>query len=184
MPLWLDHAQSDFEVSFARLLNAKRDHAQDVDQIVRAIIADVRRQGDWALFALTQRFDNFHLNSENLRVGAAEIAAAKNAVSKEALAALHFAADRIEAFHARQKPRDDFYTDAAGVTLGLRWTPIDAVGLYVPGGLAAYPSSVLMNAIPARIAGVQRIVAATPAPGGVLNPLVLAAAELAGVHEI
>jgi histidinol dehydrogenase len=184
MPLWLDHTQSDFEAAFARLLNAKRDSAQDVDQIVRSIVSDVRAQGDRALFALTKRFDHFDLTGDNLRVGAAEIAAAKNAVSADALAALRFAAERIEAFHARQKPKDDSYTDNAGVTLGLRWTPIDAAGLYVPGGLAAYPSSVLMNAIPARIAGVGRIVAATPAPGGKLNPLVLAAAELAGVHEI
>ncbi len=184
MPLWLDHTQSDFEAAFARVLNAKRDSAQDVDQIVRSIVSDVRAQGDRALFALTKRFDHFDLTSDNLRVGAAEIAAAKNAVSADALAALRFAAGRIEAFHARQKPKDDSYTDSAGVTLGLRWTPIDAAGLYVPGGLAAYPSSVLMNAIPARIAGVGRIVAATPAPGGKLNPLVLAAAELAGVHEI
>ena len=184
MPLWLDNTQDDFETAFARLLDAKRDQAQDVDQIVRSVVADVRRQGDFALFALTQRFDHFNLSIDNLKVGAAEIAAAKGAVSTEALAALRFAAERIEVFHARQKPHDDFFTDGAGVKLGLRWTPIDAVGLYVPGGLAAYPSSVLMNAIPARIAGVGRIVAATPAPGGKLNPLVLAAAELAGVHEI
>jgi histidinol dehydrogenase len=184
MPIWLDHTKIDFEAAFTRLLNAKRDSAQDVDQIVRSIIADVRRQGDRALFALTKRFDHFDLTADNLRVGAAEIAAAKSAVSKDALAALRFAAERIEAFHARQKPKDDSYTDSAGVTLGLRWTPIDAVGLYVPGGLAAYPSSVLMNAIPARIAGVGRIVAATPAPGGKLNPLVLMAADLAGIHEI
>ncbi len=182
--LWLDQTQSDFEAAFTRLLNAKRDQADDVDQIVRSIIADVRRQGDYALFALTQRFDHFNLSLDNMRVGAGEIAAAHKAVSAEAFAALKFAADRIEAFHARQKPRDDVYADAAGVTLGLRWTAIDAAGLYVPGGLAAYPSSVLMNAIPARIAGVKRIVAATPAPNGKLNPLVLAAADLAGVHEI
>jgi len=182
--LWLDHTQNDFEAAFTRLLNAKRDSAQDVDQIVRSIIADVRGHGDRALFALTKRFDHFDLTADTVRVGAAEIAAAKSAVAKEALAALRFAAERIEAFHARQKPKDDSYTDGAGVTLGLRWTPIDAAGLYVPGGLAAYPSSVLMNAIPARIAGVGRIVAATPSPGGRLNPLVLAAAELAGVHEI
>jgi histidinol dehydrogenase len=182
--LWLEQTQSDFEAAFARLLNAKRDSADDVDQIVRSIIADMRRQGDQALFALTKRFDNFTLSIDNVRVDAHEIAAAHKAVSPEALAALKFAAQRIEAFHARQKPKDDVYMDAAGVTLGLRWTAIDAVGLYVPGGLAAYPSSVLMNAIPARIAGVKRIVAATPAPNGKLNPLVLAAAELAGVHEI
>ena len=182
--LWLDQTQSDFEAAFARLLNAKRDQADDVDQIVRAIIADVRRQGDHALFALTQRHDHFTLSIDNVRVSADEIDAARKAVSADAFAALKFAADRIEAFHARQKPRDDIYADAAGVTLGLRWTAIDAAGLYVPGGLAAYPSSVLMNAIPARIAGVKRIVAATPAPNGKLNPLVLAAADLAGVHEI
>src|SRR4029079_18687021 len=127
------------ETAFERLLGAKRDLAQDVDQQVRAIVAEVRRHGDQALFTLTARFDRFNLSIENLRVEAKEIAAATTAVSPEALAALRFAADRIDAFHQRQKPRDDVYADAAGVTLGLRWTPIDAVGLYVPGGLAAYP---------------------------------------------
>ena len=182
--LWLEHTQSDFEAAFARLLAAKRDQAQDVEQQVRAIVAEVRRYGDEALFKLTARFDRFNLNIENLRVTAGEIETAKRQVSPDAYAALRFAADRIAAFHARQKPRDDIYADAAGVTLGLRWTAIDAAGLYVPGGLAAYPSSVLMNAIPACIAGVRRVVAVTPAPDGKLNPLVLAACDLAGVHEI
>jgi len=181
---WLEHTQSDFEAAFARLLSLKRDQAEDVDQIVRTIVTDVRRQGDQALFALTKRFDHFTLNARNLRVDEYDIDAARKAVPSEALTALKFAADRIEAFHARQKPKDDVYADADGVTLGLRWTAIDAAGLYVPGGLAAYPSSVLMNAIPARIAGVKRIVAATPAPNGKLNPLVLAACDLAGVHEV
>lgn len=181
---WLEHTQSDFEAAFARLLSLKRDQAEDVDQIVRTIVADVRRQGDQALFALTKRFDHFDLNARTLRVDELDIDAARKAVPREQLDALKFAADRITAFHARQKPKDDVYADADGVTLGLRWTAIDAAGLYVPGGLAAYPSSVLMNAIPARIAGVKRIVAATPAPNGKLNPLVLAACDLAGVHEV
>jgi histidinol dehydrogenase len=182
--LWLEHTQSDFDAAFARLLVAKRDLADDVEQQVRAIVDDVRRNGDRALFSLTARFDHFALTGETLRVGEKEIGAAVRTVSSEALGALRFAAQRIEAFHERQRPRDDVYADASGVTLGVRWTAIDAVGLYVPGGLAAYPSSVLMNAIPARIAGVKRIVAVTPAPGGTLNPLVLAACDLAGVREI
>ena len=184
MPTWLDQSKPQFAAEFAKLLGAKREAAADVGAAVAKIIADVVARGDEALFELTRRFDRFEVNAANLRVTAKEIADAKASVPAATLKALHVAAERIESFHARQRPKDDQYTDAQGVTLGLRWTPVDAAGLYVPGGLAAYPSSVLMNAIPARIAGVGRLVVATPAPGGKLNPLVLAAADLAGVHEI
>lgn len=184
MPLWLDHSTPDFPEAFAKLVAGQREAASDVSAAVAKIVADVVARGDEALFELTRRFDGFELNAANLRVTAKEIAQAKAEVPAATLKALSFAADRIKAFHARQRPKDDLYTDDQGVTLGLRWTPVDAVGLYVPGGLAAYPSSVLMNAIPATIAGVARIVMVTPAPGGKLNPLVLAAADLAGVKEI
>jgi histidinol dehydrogenase len=184
MPLWLDHSKSDFEQSFAKFLDAKREAEADVGAAVAKIMADVVARGDEALVELTRRFDRFDLTAANMRVGAKDIADAKSAVPAQTLKALHFAAERIKAFHARQRPKDDLYTDAQGVTLGVRWTPVDAVGLYVPGGSAAYPSSVLMNAIPAAIAGVARIVMVTPTPDGKLNPLVLAAADLAGVKEI
>ena len=144
----------------------------------------MRRRGDAALLDYTVRFDRLTLTADRLRVTEAEFAAAEKAAPAEALAAIRFARERIEAFHRRQLPADDRYSDSLGVELGIRWTPIDAVGLYVPGGTAAYPSSVLMNAVPARVAGVGRIVMTVPAPDGVLNPLVLAAARLAGVDEV
>ncbi len=184
MPSWLDQSKPHFAAEFAKLLGANREAAADVSGAVARIVADVVARGDEALFELTRRFDRFDVNVANLRVTAKELADAKAAVPAATLKALHLAAERIDAFHARQRPKDDHYTDGEGVTLGLRWTPVDAAGLYVPGGLAAYPSSVLMNAIPARIAGVGRVVIVTPAPGGKLNPLVLAAADLAGVGEI
>lgn len=180
----LDTSSADFANAFANLLAEKRETAADVSVVVASIVADVQARGDTALFDLTKRHDRFDLNASNLRVGLAEIAAAKAAVPPATLDALKHAAARIEAFHTRHKPADDRYTDADGVTLGARWTPVDAAGLYIPGGLAAYPSSVLMNAIPAKLAGVKRLVAATPAPDGKLNPLVLAALDLAGVTEI
>ncbi|MFM9864702.1 MAG: histidinol dehydrogenase, partial [Micropepsaceae bacterium] len=180
----LSSSTKDFATAFASLLAEKRETAADVSAAVAAIISEVQARGDAALFELTKRFDRFELNATNLRVTAADIAAAKAAVPSATLDALKHAAARIESFHARHKPTDDRYTDAQGVTLGARWTPVDAAGLYIPGGLAAYPSSVLMNAIPARIAGVKRLVAATPAPDGKLNPLVLAALDLVGVTEI
>lgn len=180
----LDTATPDFPEAFAALLAEKRETATDVSAAVAAIIADVQARGEAALFEFTKRFDRFDLDAANLRVTPAEVAAAKAAVPAATSEALKHAAARIEAFHARHKPSDDRYVDAAGVTLGARWTPVDAAGLYIPGGLAAYPSSVLMNAIPAKLAGVKRLVAATPAPGGTLNPLVLAALDLAGVTEI
>jgi histidinol dehydrogenase len=180
----LDTSHPGFAAAFKAFLARPRGAEADVSAAVATMVAEVKLRGDGALFDYTKRFDRFPLTAATLRVGANEIAEAKAAVPAETLAALKIAAERIEAFHRRHKPQDDLYTDEAGVTLGARWTPVDAAGLYVPGGLAAYPSSVLMNAIPAKIAGVKRLVAATPAPDGKLNPLVLAAADLVGVSEI
>jgi histidinol dehydrogenase len=162
----------------------KREAAPDVEQAVRAIIADVQARGDRALIELTAKFDRLDLAKVGLRVSAAEIDVAEASCDPEALAALKLARDRIEAYHRRQKPADDRFCDALGVELGTRWTAIEAVGLYVPGGTAAYPSSVLMNAVPAKVAGCERLVMVVPSPDGKLSPLVLAAAKLAGVDEI
>ena len=177
-------ADAGFAAAFAALLDQARQTTASVDRAVGAIIADVRARGDAALIDCTARFDRVTLSAAELRIPAAEIAAAAGAVSRELREALDFAAVRIEAFHRAQLPQDLRLEDAAGLTLGMRWTALDAVGLYVPGGKAAYPSSVLMNAIPARVAGVRRIAMCVPSPGGVLNPLVLAAAHRAGVAEI
>jgi histidinol dehydrogenase len=166
------------------MLAAKREHAADVGEAVSAIIADVRARGDAALIDYSRRFDRLELSPETLRVPADEIDGLAARCDPEAVAALEFAARRIESFHARQRPADHDETDASGVRLGYRWSAVDAAGLYVPGGTAAYPSSVLMNALPARVAGVDRLVMTVPAPDGVLNPLVLAAARLAGIDEI
>lgn len=184
MPLTLDAAAADFETRFAELLAARRGSADSVDAAVAEIVEGVRHGGDAALIAYTERFDRFALTPDRLAVTVAEIDAADAAMSDDVRVALTLARDRIVAHHRRQRPADDRYTDADGVTLGARWTPLDAVGLYVPGGTAAYPSSVLMNAIPARVAGVGRLVMVVPAPDGRLNPLVLAAARLAGIDEI
>jgi histidinol dehydrogenase len=184
LPLRLDSAAPGFAASFAALLAAQRETAADVDAAVADIVADVASRGDEALIAYTKRFDRLALTPETLRIAPAEIAAAARACEGETLAALRLAAERIEAYHRRQIPADLDYVDAAGVRLGARWRAIEAVGLYVPGGTASYPSSVLMNAIPAKVAGVDRLVMVVPTPGGVLNPLVLAAAELAGISEI
>ncbi|MEC9345354.1 MAG: histidinol dehydrogenase [Pseudomonadota bacterium] len=184
MPRRLDATAPDFEAAFRALLDDKRETAQDVDDVVAAIIADVRARGDAALIDYTERFDRVRLTPERLRFTAAEIAAARDACDPAALAALDLAASRIEAFHARQVPGDDRMVDAAGVELGARWNAIGAVGIYVPGGTASYPSSVLMNAIPARVAGVGRIAMVVPTPDGEINPLVIAAADRAGVTEI
>ena len=184
MPTRLDSRSADFASRFAALLATKREVAEDVEQAVRAIIADVRRNGDRALIELTRKFDRVDLTKAGLRVPDAEIAAAATACDKRALDALTLARDRIEVYHRRQKPTDDRFTDPLGVELGHRWSAIEAVGLYVPGGTAAYPSSVLMNAVPAKVAGVPRVVMVVPASDGKLIPLVLAAAKLAGVHEI
>jgi histidinol dehydrogenase len=178
-------ASPGFEAAFAALLDEARETTARVDAAVGAIIAEVRARGDAALLDLTARLDRWTpADAAALRVTAAEIDAADAAIAPELRAALNLAAERIEAFHRAQMPRDLEYTDAAGLTLGLRWGALDAVGIYVPGGKAAYPSSVLMNAIPARTAGVGRIAMAVPTPDGVLNPLVLAAARRAGVTEI
>jgi histidinol dehydrogenase len=184
MPVWLDSKDADFDERFAELLAAKRESSADVDAQVRAIVAEVRAEGDAALVALSLKFDRVDLASRGLRIEPTEIADAVRAAPEEAVAALKFAHERIAAHHRRQKPADDLYTDELGVTLGQRWTPVDAVGLYVPGGTASYPSSVLMNAVPAKVAGVPRIAMVVPTPDGVLNPLVLAAASIAGVDEI
>ena len=184
MPQRLNSSDANFEIAFAAFLAAKRETAPDVDAAVRAIIADVRARGDTAIIDLTLRFDRLDLAKTGLRVSPAEIAAAVAACDRTTMAALELAHARIESHHRRQLPSDDRYTDALGVELGTRWTAIESVGLYVPGGLASYPSSVLMNAIPARVAGVPRIAMVVPSPDGELNPLVLAAAHLAGVPEI
>jgi histidinol dehydrogenase len=173
-----------FPAAFDALLHQARETVEQVDRPVAAIIAEVRARGDAALIEYTARFDRLTLSPETLRITTAEIDTAVAAGPADQLAALDLAAARIEAFHRAQLPADLRLTDTAGLTLGMRWTPLDAVGLYVPGGKAAYPSSVLMNAMPARVAGVARVAMCVPAPGGVLNPLVLAAARRAGVTEI
>ena len=180
----LDAADPDFADGFAALVAADREREEDVAAAVAAIIDDVRARGDRALVELTARFDRLELKPERLRLGGDEIAAAAAKCPAEIVAALEFAARRIEDYHRRQMPRPLDYRDAKGVRLGARWTPVDAVGIYVPGGAAAYPSSVLMNAVPAKVAGVPRVAMATPTPGGALDPAVLAAARLAGVDEI
>ena len=184
MPLRLDTRDADFADRFSAFLATKREASQDVEQAVRSIIAEVAAHGDRALIELSQKFDRIDLRAVGLRVSAQEIAAAAAACDRAALDALELARERIEAYHRRQVPRDERFTDALGVELGYRWTAIAAVGLYVPGGTAAYPSSVLMNAVPAKVAGVERLVMVVPAPDGRLNPLVLAAAALAGVDEV
>jgi histidinol dehydrogenase len=184
MAIRLDTRLGDFAQRFRAFLDTKREASADVEAVVRGILAEVAARGDLAVKDYTQKFDHLDLDRIGLRVTPQEIDAAQKACAREALAALEFARDRIEAFHRRQVPADDRFTDALGVELGSRWTAIEAVGLYVPGGTAAYPSSVLMNAVPAKVAGVPRIVMTVPAPGGELNPLVLAAARFAGVDEI
>ncbi len=180
----LDTSEPGFDAAFAALLDTARDTTERVDAAVSAIIADVRARGDAALIDATARFDRLTLTAARLRITSAEIDAAVGAIPADLMAALDLAATRIEAFHRAQLPTDLRMTDAAGLTLGMRWTALDSVGIYVPGGKAAYPSSVLMNAIPARAAGVARIAMCVPTPDGVLNPLVLAAARRAGVAEI
>ena len=184
MPMRLKSADKDFEKQFTTLLSQKREVSVDVDNAVREIVADIRERGDAALVDLTLKFDRLDLRRAGVAVTAAEIEAAVRECSQETLDALHFAHDRIADHHKRQMPADDRYRDSAGVELGHRWTAVESAGLYVPGGLASYPSSVLMNAVPAKVAGVPRIVMVVPSPGGELNPLVLAAAKIAGVSEI
>jgi histidinol dehydrogenase len=173
-----------FEIDFRQLLDAKRETAADVDAVVAAIIEDVAQRGDAALIEYTRRFDCVDLAASGLRLTGREIAESAAAASPETVAALRLAAERIEDFHRRQMPPPIDYVDALGVRLAARWRPVAAAGLYVPGGTAAYPSSVLMNAIPAKVAGVERLVMTVPAPGGALNPLVLAAAKMVGIEEV
>jgi len=184
MPVYLDTASADFETQFSALLGAKREDSPDVDATVAAIIADVRERGDEAVLELTARFDRLELTQETMRFSAAEVDALIGDVPLHERDALQIAADRIRAYHERQIPEDASWTDEAGATLGWCWTPVGAAGLYVPGGLASYPSSVLMNAIPAKVAGVERVAITVPTPDGQVNPLVLLAARLAGVDEI
>ncbi|EEB72640.1 histidinol dehydrogenase [Ruegeria sp. R11] len=184
MPQFLNTADADFEQAFTALLGAKREDSPDVDAIVADIIADVRARGDAALVELTEKFDRMSLTADRLQISEAEIDAAIENVSAEERAALELAAERIRAYHARQMPADDEWQDDTGATLGWRWSAVSAAGLYVPGGLASYPSSVLMNAIPAKVAGVERLAMVVPTPDGQVNPLVLLAARLSGVDEV
>jgi histidinol dehydrogenase len=184
MPVRLNSHSPDFAQRFAEFLAAKREISADIEAATRAIVDDVAARGDAALIEATRKFDRLDLDAGRLRITPAEIEAAVKACDAATIDALKFARDRIEIFHRRQLPKDERFTDAQGVELGWRWSAIDAVGLYVPGGTAAYPSSVLMNAVPARVAGVARVVMVVPSPDGKLNPLVLAAAHLGGVSEI
>ncbi|WP_394889583.1 histidinol dehydrogenase [Mesorhizobium sp. AaZ16] len=184
MAITLNQSDADFEERFAAFLTIKREASPDVASDVAAIIADVRARGDEALVDYAQKFDGCDLRSLGIAVSKAEIAKAYGEADAGTIEALKFARHRIQAHHERQRPADDRYTDPAGVELGSRWTAVEAVGLYVPGGTASYPSSVLMNAIPALVTGVERVVMVVPAPGGAINPLVLVAADLAGVSEI
>ena len=181
---FLSTTEANFEDRFAALLAAKREDSPDVDAVVAGIIADVRARGDAAVIELTERFDKLALTPETLAFTPAEIDAACDSVPADEGRALELAAARIRAYHERQLPGDARWTDTTGAELGWRWTPVSAAGLYVPGGLASYPSSVLMNAIPAQVAGVERLVICAPTPGGQVNPLVLLAARLSGVDTI
>ena len=184
MPQFLSTADPDFDASFAALLTMKREEAVDVDESVAAIISDVRKRGDEAVIELTEKFDRLSLTPETLAFSAAEMDAEIAKVGAEERAALELAAERIRAYHERQTPEDARWTEANGAELGWRWTPVTAAGLYVPGGLASYPSSVLMNAVPAQVAGVERLVICAPTPDGRVNPLVLLAARLSGVETV
>ena len=184
MPQFLFTTDADFEGQFVALLGAKREDSPDVDAVVASIIADVRSRGDAAVIELTSKFDRFDLTADTMRFSKVEIEVECAKVNDEDRAALMLAADRIRAYHLRQMPSDAMWTDDAGATLGWRWTPVSAAGLYVPGGLASYPSSVLMNAIPAKVAGVGRLAIVVPTPDGKINPLVILAATIAGVDEI
>ena len=184
MPVFLNATDPNFEVEFQTLLSAKREDSPDVDQVVADIIADVRARGDEALLEYTERFDRLTLTQETLRLSDDEIAAEIQKVAPQDRTSLKLAAARIRAYHAEQMPQDAWWKDASGAELGWRWTAVSAAGLYVPGGLATYPSSVLMNAIPAKVAGVERLAITVPTPDGAINPLVILAAQIAGVDEI
>ena len=184
MPQFLNTQDAGFEAAFQQLLGAKREDSPDVDAVVAEIIADVRARGDGAVLELTAKFDRLSLAPQELQFSENEIEQYCAQVSDADRAALELAAQRIRAYHARQMPGDEMWTDEAGATLGWRWTPVSAAGLYVPGGIATYPSSVLMNAIPAKVAGVGRLAMVVPTPDGAVNPLVLLAARIAGVDEV
>lgn len=184
MTLTLDIRDPDFERDFSAFLDSKRENAADVNAVVSEILENVRRRGDKAVLDYTNKFDRLDLTEQTMRISGEEIEQAVAACDKETLDALYLAAERIEAFHEKQLPESHFFNDETGALLGWRWTPVMAAGLYVPGGTAAYPSSVLMNAIPAKVAGVKRIVMVVPAPDGKINPLVLAAADCVGIDEI
>jgi histidinol dehydrogenase len=184
MPQFLNTTDPGFEPAFQAFLGNKREDSPDVDAAVAEIIADVRTRGDAALIEMTERFDRLSLTPNTLRISDAEIVEAVTGVGADERAALDLAAERIRAYHERQLPQDAEWTDTTGAMLGWRWTPVSAAGLYVPGGLASYPSSVLMNAIPAQVAGVERLAMVVPSPDGVLNPLVLYAAQVSGVSEV
>ncbi|HEY0331407.1 MAG TPA: histidinol dehydrogenase [Rhodopseudomonas sp.] len=184
MPIRLDRRNADFASRFNAFLATKREASLDIENATRGIVDDVARRGDAALLEATAKFDRLPLEATGLAISPDEVAAAVAACDAETIDALKLARDRIDSFHRRQLPKDDRFTDALGVELGWRWSAIEAVGLYVPGGTASYPSSVLMNAVPAKVAGVERLVMVVPTPDGKLNPLVLAAASLGGVTEI
>lgn len=184
MTLTLDIRDPDFERDFSAFLDSKRENAADVNAVVSEILENVRWRGDKAVLDYTNKFDRLDLTEQTMRISDEEIEQAVAACDKETLDALYLAAERIEAFHEKQLPESHFFNDETGALLGWRWTPVMAAGLYVPGGTAAYPSSVLMNAIPAKVAGVKRIVMVVPAPDGKINPLVLAAADCVGIDEI
>ena len=184
MAQFLTTNQVDFKIQFQALLSAKREDSPDVDAVVADIIADVRKRGNAAVKELTSKFDRLDLSSDKLVFTREEIMGYCATVPRAERDALELAAERIRAYHAKQLPKDESWVDDAGVSLGWRWTPVSAAGLYVPGGLASYPSSVLMNAIPAKVAGVKRLAICVPTPDGIINPLVLLAAQIAGVDEI
>ena len=184
MTQFLTTNQVDFQTQFQALLSAKREDSPDVDAIVADIIADVRKRGDAAVTEFTSKFDRLDLSSDKLVFTRGEIIGYCSTVPTAERDALELAAERIRAYHTKQLPKDESWIDDAGVSLGWRWTPVSAAGLYVPGGLASYPSSVLMNAIPAKVAGVKRLAVCVPTPDGIINPLVLLAAQIAGVDEI
>ena len=184
MPIILDTTEIDFSSQFSQFINAQREVVEDVDSVVAEILCDVDERGDEALLHYTKKFDRLELNASGMRFTGSEISDARNQCSKNAISALIVAAERIREFHLRQIPEGYQFEDGVGVKLGMRWTPITAAGLYVPGGTAAYPSSVLMNGIPATVAGVERVAMVVPTPDGEINPLVLAAADIAGISEI
>jgi histidinol dehydrogenase len=184
MPTRLSTRDADFAERFGAFLETKRESAEDVEAVVRSIIADVVSRGDRALIELTEKFDGVELTAATMRIPESDFDLALAAIDPRTRDALQFARDRIETHHRRQLPKDESYVDPIGVELGHRWTPVEAVGLYVPGGTAAYPSSLLMNVIPAKVAGVTRLAITVPTPGGTINPMVLAAAKLAGATEI